>query len=256
MSAPDLTVSFDTDPYGAVAGYYDRLHIGPGSPLLVDFFVQLAPAGGRALEIGPGTGRMTLPVAERVGSLLCMERSATMRSVLLTKLAGRPDLADRVTILDDAVPSDRLEGTFDYIFVAAVLEHVPTDARRAFFGALAAHLAPDGVLATDMVHDEPVPDQPEREVRSAVQGDCRYTLSSAAEPLGPSLCLVRHVYRTYYRGALVATETVERKHNIHRPAEVFQDLAAIGLRPVAGSCFTDEVTPLDDKGTLVVRHAD
>jgi SAM-dependent methyltransferase len=250
----DLSVSSPTDPYGYIAGYYDFLHVGPGSPALVSFFSELAPKGGRALEIGPGTGRMTIPVAERVSSLLCLERSSSMRAVLLTKLGERPDLRDRVTILDDAVPKVSLEGTFDYIFMAAVLEHVPPEARVELFSSLAAHLAPDGVFATDMVHDEPVPDQPETEVRSAFQGECRYTLSSAAWPLGPNLCGVRHVYRTYYHDTLVATETVERRHNLHRPDEVIADLMAAGLTTVGGSCMTDEVTPLSDKGTLIARH--
>ncbi|MGA8117390.1 MAG: class I SAM-dependent methyltransferase [Actinocatenispora sp.] len=252
--APDLTVSPATDPYAQVAGYYDLLHIGPASPLLVSFFADLAPEGGHALEIGPGTGRMTLPVAERSASLHCLERSPSMRAVLLTKLGQRPDLQARVTILDAAFPDVRFDRRFDYVYLAAVLEHVPPAARQPFFATLASHLAPGGILATDMVHDEPVPDQPEREMRSARVGECRYTLSSAAWPLGPDLAGVRHVYRTYHRDELVETSTVERRHHLHRPPEVIADLAAVGLTAVGGSAVTDEVTPLDDKGTLVARH--
>lgn len=253
-TVPDLTVSFDTDPYGTVAGYYDLLHIGPGSAELVAFFAELTPAGGHALEIGPGTGRMTLAVAERAATVHCLERSPSMRAVLLTKLAQRPGLRERVTVLDSAAPDFRFDRRFDYVYLAAVLEHVPPEARRPFFAGLAGHLAPDGVLAMDMVHDEPVPDQPERLVREARQGECRYTLSSAAWPLGPDLAGVRHVYRTYHRDALVATETVERRHHLHRPDDVIADLLEAGLTTVGGSAVTDEVTPLDEKGTLVARH--
>ncbi len=254
-TAPDLTVSPDTDPYAAVAGYYDLLHIGPGSAQLVDFFAEVAPEGGHALEIGPGTGRMTLPVADRSASLVCLERSASMRTVLLTKLGQRPDLRDRVTVLDVAAPGFALNRRFDYVYLAAVLEHVPPEARRPFFTTLLEHLAPGGVLATDMVCDEPVPDQAEREIRDARQGECRFTLSSAAWPLGPDLAAVRHVYRTYHGDELVASQTVQRQHHLHRPEGVLADLRAVGFEPVAGSVLTDEVTPLDDKGTLVARSS-
>ncbi len=256
MTALDLTVSSDTDPYGAVAGYYDLLHVGPGSPALVSFFVGLAPPGGDALEIGPGTGRMTLAVAERAGSVLGLERSPTMRAVLLTKLAQRPAVRDRVTVLDVAAPGFRLGRRFDYVYLSAVLEHVPAAARPAFFATLAEHLVPGGVLAMDMVHDQEIPDHPEREMRSAHVGACRYALSSAAWPIGPDLARVRHVYRTYHDDELVATETVERDHHLHRPRDVIADLRTAGLTAVGGSVLSDERTPLRDKGTLVARHED
>ncbi|WP_345573014.1 class I SAM-dependent methyltransferase [Nonomuraea rosea] len=251
---PRLTVSSATDPYGSSAAYWDRLHIGPNSATLVSFFADLAPVGGHALEIGPGTGRMTLAVARRMAGLHCLEPSSAMRAVLLTKLAGEPGMRDRVTVIDGTAPDFRFDRRFDYIYLAAVFEDVPPEARRPLFAGLAEHLAPGGVLAMDMVHDEAVPDHPEREVRSARQGECHYILSSAVWPLGPDLAGVRRVYRTYYHDTLVATETVECEYHLHRPADVLADLRAAGLTAVGGSAVTDEVTPLDDKGTLIARH--
>lgn len=253
-TVPNLSVTSDTDPYGAVAGFYDWLHVGPGSADLVSFFADLAPEGGSGLEIGPGTGRMTLAVAPKLSSLYCLERSAVMRTILLTKLASRPELRDKVTILDEAVPGFRLERAFDYVYVSAVFEHIPPPARKALFAGLAEHLAPDGIVAMDMVEDEVIPRFPEREIRSVRQGDCRYTLSTAVTPVEPDLGHVRHVYRTYLGEELVATHTVERDHHMHRPADVFADLRAVGLEPVAGTALTKTGTPLDDKGTLVAKR--
>ncbi|MET7336491.1 class I SAM-dependent methyltransferase [Nonomuraea sp. NPDC005650] len=249
-----LAVSSAADPYGAVAAHWDDLHVGPRSAALVSFFAGLAPPGGHALEIGPGTGRMTLAVAGRAASVHCLEPSPGMRTVLMTKLAGRPDLRNRVTVLDGAAPGFRLDRRFDYVYLAAVLQDVPPRARLPLFTGLAEHLAPDGVLAMDMLTDEAVPDHPEREVRGARQGECRYTLSSAVRPLGPDLAWVRRVYRTYHRDTLVATETVECDYHLHRPADVLADLRAAGLTAAGGSAVTDEVTPLDDLGTLIARH--
>ncbi|MDX3110787.1 class I SAM-dependent methyltransferase [Nonomuraea angiospora] len=242
-----------TDPYGVAAVHWDHLHVGPRSAALVSFFADLAPPGGHALEIGPGTGRMTLAVAGRAASVHCLEPSPGMRAVLMTKLAGRPDLRQRVTVLAGAAPDFPLGRRFDYVYLAAVLQDVPPRARRALFAGLAGHLVPGGVLAMDMVTDEAVPDHPERELRGAHQGECRYTLSSAVRPLGPDLAGVRRVYRTYHRDTLVATETVEGDYHLHRPAGVLADLRAAGLTAVGGSVVAGEATPLDDKGTLVAR---
>src|SRR5262245_59054990 len=99
------------DPYAFAAGYYDLFRAGPDAWPPIGFFAALAPAGGRALEIGPGTGRITFAVAERVASVHCLERSATMRAVLLAKLAARPDLRDRVTVLAAAAPDFDLART-------------------------------------------------------------------------------------------------------------------------------------------------
>ncbi|GAA4893917.1 methyltransferase family protein [Stackebrandtia albiflava] len=252
---PDLTVTADTDPYGAVAGLYDLLHVGPGSAELVGFFADMAPEGGDALEIGPGTGRMTMAVARRAGTVTCLERSPTMRAVLLTKLAADPGLRDRVTVLDVAAPGFDLGRRFDYVYLSAVYEHVPPTARPALFETLAAHLAPGGVLAMDMVEDEVIPDLDEHEVRAAVQGECRYTLSTEVRPVTDDLARVRHVYRTWSAGEEIGRHVVERDHHMHRPAGVVADLAAAGLVPVGGTAIEKSGTPLDDKGTLVARLA-
>lgn len=253
--APDLTVTAASDPYSAVAGFYDALHVGPGSTDLVRFFAELAPQGGSGLEIGPGTGRITLATAPRLSELYCLERSAAMRTILLTKLAARPELRDKVTVLDRAVPGARLGRDFDYVYVSAVFEHVPPTARRALLAFLADHLAPGGILAVDMVEDEAIPKLPEREVRAAVQGRCRYTLSTAVWPVTADLAGVRHVYRTYLDDYLVATQIVERDHHMHRPPTVFADLRAVGLEPVGGSAVAKTGSPLDDKGTLIAKRA-
>jgi hypothetical protein len=178
-----------------------------------------------------------------------------MRTVLLTKLAAHPTLRDRVTVLDAAVPDVRLDRLFGYVYLAAVLEHVPPAARRPFFASLAERLAPGGILATDMVHDEPLPDLPEHVVREAHQGECRYTLSTAVRPLGRDLADVRHVYRVYHRDDLVGTEIVDRRHHVHRPADVLADLRAVGLEGIGGSAVAGPDAPLAGKGTLVARRA-
>lgn len=87
------------------------------------------------------------------------------------------------------------------------------DARRAFFAELARHLRPAGVLLTDMVHDEPVPHQPERTERHRPKGSAAGTAGRirwvAGHRLGrgpgrPSARSARHRPRSSSSGKTVA----------------------------------------------------
>jgi len=241
------------DPYAFAAGYYDLFRVRPDSWPPIGFFAELAPAGGQALEIGPGTGRITLAVAERAAGVHCVERSATMRAVLVAKLAARPDLRDRVTVLDGTAPDFDLARTFDYVYFAGVLEHISPQVRPALFRTVAAHLAPGGTLAMDMVLDLPVLDAPERHRDRAFVGECRYELSVEMRSRGPDRAELRHVYRTYYQDRLVATEVVERDHHFHRREAVLRDLAAAGLVATGGSVQHESADRPGNPGTLVAR---
>ncbi|MEU8303677.1 class I SAM-dependent methyltransferase [Actinomadura sp. NPDC048955] len=255
MSSSTRVAPLGTDPYAFQPGYYDLFRASRGEGALPDprFFADRAPKGGHALEIGAGTGRITLAVAERAATVLCLERSATMRAVLLAKLAERPHLRARVTVLDRAAPHFDLARRFDFVYLAGVLEHVPHPERPALFEAIAGHLAEDGEVAMDMVLSEPVPDWPEHVTDEATLGDCRYEMSCEARPDGDDQAHLRFVYRTYHQGDLVATEVVERAHYLHRPDAVIADLAAAGLTPTAGTAL-HPVADGEDPGTLVARR--
>lgn len=254
--SPSQVAPLGTDPYIFQPGYYDLFRAARGEKALPSprFFAGRAPEGGTALEIGPGTGRITLAVAEKAASVLCLERSATMRAVLLAKLAERPHLWERVTVLASSSLTFRLGRRFDYVYLAGVLEHVPHAERAAFFGTLAEHLADGGEVAMDMVLAEPVPDCAEHVVDRVRVGECRYEMSMAARPVGDDEAQLRFVYRTYHGDELVATEVVERAHYLHRPAAVRADLAAVGLTPVAGTALSSASAGDDDPGTLVARR--
>jgi SAM-dependent methyltransferase len=244
-----------TDPYAFTPGYYDLFRAKDGDQALpsVAFFAGLAPDGGSALELGPGTGRITLAVAKRAASVCCLERSPTMRAVLLAKLAARPDLWDRVTVLPGSAPSFELDRQFDYIYLAGVLEHVPEADRPLLFRSIADHLAPGGGAAMDMVLTMPAPQMAERDLDEVRLGECRYVYSAQAERLGPDLSRLQVTYRTYHRDELISTEVVTRLHHMHRPGPVLADLAAVGLVPAEGTGLAMASHDPADPGAVVVR---
>jgi SAM-dependent methyltransferase len=109
----------------------------------------LAEPGCRALEVGPGTGFFTLPLAERVGpdgKVWCVDLQPRMLSALERRLVRR-GLGDRVTMrvcrADDLGVSDLAE-SLDLAIMVYVLHEVPDPART--LGQVAATLRAGGRL--------------------------------------------------------------------------------------------------------------
>ncbi len=136
---------FDTD----VAARYDE-----GDPRFapdhldreVAFLADLAGAGGRALELAIGTGRVALPLAARGVEVAGIDLSAAMVEQLRAKPGG-PDL--HVEIGD--FTSTRVVGEFDVVYlVYNTIGNVTTqDAQVATFENAARHLRPGGCFVVE-----------------------------------------------------------------------------------------------------------
>ncbi len=74
-----------------VAELYDRAR--PGYPAaLIDDLAARVPPGAWVLEIGPGTGQATLPLAERGLELVGVELGAGLAELARSKLAAFPNV--------------------------------------------------------------------------------------------------------------------------------------------------------------------
>lgn len=143
--------TFDDD-----ADAYDRTR--PVAPAAVfDDAVQLARlgSGARVLEIGPGTGQATRPLAERGLRVLALELGPHLAARARENLSGFPDV-DVVTSSFEAW--NPAGATFDAVFACNSFHWVDPEIR---FVKSAALLAPHGylvVLSTPWV----VPDDGDR----------------------------------------------------------------------------------------------
>lgn len=147
--------------FDRVARLYDEVR--PGYPeALFDDIVALSglPPGGRILEIGPGTGQATLPLARRGYRLLAVELGEDLAAVARQNLAAYPGVEVRVGAFEDW-PVE--EGAFDLAIAATAFhwidpaigypklhralrpagaialfrnEHVRTDRSAGFFAAV------------------------------------------------------------------------------------------------------------------------
>jgi len=106
----------------------------------VDLLAELA-GDGAALELGIGTGRIALPLAERGVEVHGIDLSTAM----VSRLRAKPGGAEiDVTIGDFATA--RAEGTFSlaYLVFNTINNLTSQDAQAACFENVAAHLEPSG----------------------------------------------------------------------------------------------------------------
>src|SRR5258708_15074316 len=116
----------------------------------VDVLAGLA-GGGRALELGIGTGRIALPLARRGVPVHGIDMSRAMVARLRAKQGGD---AIGVTIGDFA--TTRVDGTFSvaYLVFNTIMNLTTQSAQVACFRNVAAHLQP----AASSLLQAPVPD--------------------------------------------------------------------------------------------------
>jgi SAM-dependent methyltransferase len=128
------------------AEMFDPVVVDP----VVDFLVDLA-GGGRALELGIGTGRIAIPLAERGVPVHGIELSKPMAARLLAKRGGK-DID--VTIGDFA--STKVEGPFSlaYLVYNTIMNLTSQTAQVECFRNVAAHLEPGGCFVIEVMVPE------------------------------------------------------------------------------------------------------
>jgi cyclopropane fatty-acyl-phospholipid synthase-like methyltransferase len=84
--------------------------------------VDLSP-GMRAVDLGGGTGRLSILLAEQVGSVVVTDPSPGMVRVAQERIEAA-GLSDRVRAVQADLTTDRLDGTYDVVWSSMALHHV------------------------------------------------------------------------------------------------------------------------------------
>ncbi|HEY7420879.1 MAG TPA: class I SAM-dependent methyltransferase [Gaiellaceae bacterium] len=128
---------------GEVAERYDSSTAGMPVEPVVDFLLPFA--GGGALELAIGTGRIAVPLGARGIRVAGIDFSPDMAAQLEQKSSGIP-----VAIGD--MSSTRVEGTFSLVYlVFNSINNVTTqDGQVATFANAAAHLEPGGCFVLEV----------------------------------------------------------------------------------------------------------
>ena len=137
----------EDDAYAAIAGLYD-LAYGDYSDDIT-FYENLSRAfDGPALELGVGTGRVAIPLAQAGRDVVGIDASPEMlaRAEANRKAADLPP--ERLELVRADMTAFTLRRQFDFIFVAAdTFQHLlTTGEQQACLRCVADHLRPGGLF--------------------------------------------------------------------------------------------------------------
>jgi SAM-dependent methyltransferase len=138
----DERVAARYDESDEIAEMFDPAVLDP----VIDLLVELA-GSGRALELGIGTGRIALPLAQRGVPVHGIDLSKAMAARLRAKPGGE-DIG--VTIGDFS--STTVDGTFSlaYLVFNTIMNLTTQEAQVACFRNVAAHLEPGGCFVIEV----------------------------------------------------------------------------------------------------------
>jgi SAM-dependent methyltransferase len=158
---------------------FDRFAELVGGPLRDHLLACLPAQGGRALDLGCGAGQHAVLLAGRHAEVLAVDVSAPMLD-LARRTRPHPDVRYELRDLREVTPA--ADGTFDLVFTAYTLHHLP-DLQRALSG-IRGLVRPGGqAIVVDNVDERRrVPrDWFVREARRALLADLRHRRRSVRE---------------------------------------------------------------------------
>ncbi|TNE43253.1 MAG: class I SAM-dependent methyltransferase [Deltaproteobacteria bacterium] len=138
---------------GSGASYYDHYDQGVEGDLA--FYVEEAMScGSPVLELGCGTGRILLPLAEAGLQVVGLDCSADMLHIARNKIDAAPqEVQERITLLEDRMESFQLEQKFKAVLIPhrAFMHLLEPPLQAAALRNIHSHLEPGGHLVFNIV---------------------------------------------------------------------------------------------------------
>jgi SAM-dependent methyltransferase len=155
---------------GLTAAFYDlTTALDPTLKGDIDIYLGLTKPGASVLELGAGTGRVSLALAEQGRTVLGLDLAPTMLVQAENRReAASPEVAARMKFVRGDMAALKLGESFDAVICPFFgLAHLPAGAAwRNVFTGVAAHLRPSGMAAFHLPKAErlaeppPPPDRP------------------------------------------------------------------------------------------------
>jgi len=134
---------------------YDLTHPGSFRGDVEGYRRFARESGGPVLELGAGTGRITIPIAEDGLAIHALDRDSGMLGVLRHKLAALPSVVSgRVAVIQADMRRFRIDRTFALVIIPfrAFLHNVTSDDQLDCLRCAHSHLRAGGRLAFNVFH--------------------------------------------------------------------------------------------------------
>lgn len=145
-------INLSSEYAGPLARLYDTLHADDNDE---NFWIGMARASkdvGPVLELGCGTGRLTVPLAKSGLEIHGIDASGDMLDIVNEKLAAEPEeVQERVNLYRASFDTFELSHRYGLVFFSSdTFRHlVGTDVQLAALARIKRHLAPGGRLVID-----------------------------------------------------------------------------------------------------------
>ncbi|HKS11168.1 MAG TPA: class I SAM-dependent methyltransferase [Pyrinomonadaceae bacterium] len=143
--------SYSNETYGErMAGIYDEWFPDYDSHA-IDTLAELAQ-GGKALELGVGTGRIALPLAAKGVEVHGIDAAESMLAQLRAKPGG-----EHVTVTQGNFADITVDGKFSLVYIVfnTLFALTTQDEQVQCFRSVAAHLAPGGCFVVEAFVPDP-----------------------------------------------------------------------------------------------------
>lgn len=198
--------------YEQVAEYYDLMAVERWQqlgPALLAAFDGVDPTAGPLLDLGAGTGLMTVALADALpgATIVAVEPSRAMRTALIARLVTRGDLPGRITVVPAPFSEAALPPRLCGAVALGMLGHLTHAERRDLWCLLAGRLAPGAPAAIEIQPPARPVAVPQARFTRVRVGEHDYEGWARAEPAGPDRLRWTMTYRTL-RGEHLIDERV------------------------------------------------
>lgn len=184
-----MTATCHADPYAQSAEFYEIMAL-PHWKMKREILVSALTAGGAVtepvLDVGAGTGLSTLTIADTIPDVAihAVEPSAAMRAALVSRILGRDDLVDRVTVHPISVEEFDLPDRIGAAVLMGVIGFLDREARQRFWAQLRPRITPrTPVVVEVMAIDRPMP-LPEMVIAQQRVGNRHNEVRISGQPAG------------------------------------------------------------------------
>lgn len=140
--------------YNDYAGFYDWIYEERHED--IEFYSRFVSKGyTHLLELACGTGRITIPLAEKGAFITGLDFSQEMLNIAKKKLESKPDaVRDRVDFIQGNAIDFSIDKVYDMIFIPqASMFHIHENSqRRNCVSCMKSHLRPSGIAVFDFVN--------------------------------------------------------------------------------------------------------
>lgn len=196
----------------------------------IEFFRYYASNRDEILDIGAGTGRIAIPIAEKGVKIYCVEPSPSMLAEFKRKLSLKEHLEDKIFLINEDAFSFNLSKTFSVSILSGTFDHFINDMeRRKALENINKHLKTEGLLIFDVFIGLMI-DSPLHPAGTAVEGNIEYRRYIESKILPEDILEVLLVYEIYEYGELTGYIEQKSSSGIITRKRVHQVLKSTGFK--------------------------